>query len=276
MSLTNGAVTRTKCGEEIPMSTSVNSSNSVALVQFSGEGLQGVFSQHSINTDIVRFVKKGSPRLSDNVFEIPFRDDLTGVSLCQGKQFLFWYSKSIRSGQRGIGDHISYAWFGGVDDGHLFLSQMEPEIVDILLSSGEKGFFEALKPEPIKLAEELYRVSAVRQGDIFAVPFWIPPGELGQLFSKRRELPSTGEHQVFNTHHKVLGIYTDYLEFEVPMTLSTRHLYNDSFRKRPTALAHGIIQAPDHAPVQLKELHLLAQTAYLTYFAQSSGALSGD
>lgn len=140
--------------------------------------------------------------------------------------------------------------FGGTDE-KPFLVDMGSSIFEIFKERGAEGFYDAIKPQDIKDFEKELGVTCKRQGDIFAVPIpysWQEMRRFLFLFNreklKEKEVTSS---PVFGTRHKLTGT-----------EISLGRWFSN-----PAVLANGVIEAPDHAPLKLKEVHFLSQTRYL-------------
>jgi hypothetical protein len=142
-------------------------------------------------------------------------------------------------------------YFGGTDE-EPFLVRLNPEAGKFFNEGGEDGFIEALKPPIVKQAESLFMKTARRQGDIFAVPtlFCWKTVQLMAALGLGDSVPihATVEDQssVFGTRHLFTGERMDL------------KVHGKTFE-----VAEGIVEAPDHASMELTFPHILAQTAYL-------------
>ena len=172
--------------------------------------------------------------------------------LQEGRQFLF------------IGRQNRNIYFGGTDE-QPFLTQMVDSLTHSQLlnhiSGGiypeyemdEQEFYNALKPEVISYLEQRHDVQTKRQGDIFAVKI---PHTMQEIVRANAvlgsdEKPTQGEWSVFDTRHTLNG--------------SRFHttLFDDDNGLWDGVVAQGTMTAPNHKPINLNGLHVLAQTQYL-------------
>ena len=162
-------------------------------------------------------------------------------SLRNGNQFLY------RTGNR--------MWFGGTDE-EPFLVEMDPKLIGTYVQSqgSDDALYRELVPESIlKITSEVSPTRSYRrQGDIFAARFC---GE--QYFEKNlsfmvRTSVRRGEFNVLGTRHVGLG---------------TGLWINEESRQgdlRGNVLFRGVIQAPDHHPLELNDaFYMLGQTRHI-------------
>ncbi len=146
-------------------------------------------------------------------------------------------------------------WFGGTDE-NAFLVRLDTDVLNIFMSNGEEGFFEALTPPLIRDFSEQFEVGHQRQGDIFYVqaPFgWkeiesslrMIKGSKGSV--KPKETSKLG-FSVFGTRHILKGRFMS----DIPLL---------GYKK--TTLIEGKLKAPDHTTRILKGPHIISQTQYL-------------
>lgn len=192
------------------------------------------------------FIDVNQPnRIQDRIL-LPKNPEAEFFLLQRRRQFLYReYSQS----SLGI-------WFGGTDE-NPFLVQVGKEAFNAFKIRGEKGFYEALKPEVIKAIEKRFNLTSNRQGDIWAAPLpsysWHKVNFIALLCSGEPTEPqSIKSESIFGTRHRLTGLYVDPVdkllrleEFPIPV------------------FAEGIIEAPDHTPMKLEGVHVLAQTEYL-------------
>lgn len=173
------------------------------------------------------------------------------VELKNGKQFLF-VNKHKRT------NHVTY-WFGGTDV-HPFLVQIVYDAFEAYKKKDEKGFYKYLKPKIIRRLEKMFgKKNTKRQGCIWAYP--LPVGwKIMMLLNKaallcdfvRTPLDSNKLKKlikVFDTRHKIKGLYWEARK-------SSRYAF-------PVALAKGVLKARAQKPIELKKVHVLAQTCGL-------------
>lgn len=173
--------------------------------------------------------------------------------LQKGRQFLFQHQRPA------FGDEI---WFGGTDESP-FLVQLTDEAFLIFEAEGEEEFYKELKPEVIAIFEKELKISAKRQGDIFALPIpysWEDAGRFalfflgldfwcGASFVGKPKANKVRRRSIFGTRHRLTGKHMDFREkFIEPENL---------------VFAEGTVEAPNHSSMKLQGIHLLAQTANL-------------
>lgn len=182
---------------------------------------------------------------------LPFhgQDDESGVFLLKsGVQFL-WRRRSHYD--------PGVVYFGGTDE-EAFLVRLHPDVWRFFQGGGEEVFFQALKPSSIKIIERISKRKTRRQGDIFAAKFeslsWKVVLALNFLHEKGK-----GEE----------GPRTSPVEYDKITVFETRHLFTGVGLQASLPLlgeavfVEGLLQAPDHADVELKGIHVLRQAAYL-------------
>lgn len=180
--------------------------------------------------------KYGMPLRKDSTIYLPKDDNVEFFPLLSGKQFILWVSGHNESG----------CFFGGTDE-QPFLVRLKQEYLAYFARNGEKGFLESLKPRLIYRAEHIFKMSAIRQGDIFAVPLpysWKELDKMQELcFDIGINPKSVKNVSLFGTRHTITG------------AICTGTLMG----MNELSLGEGILSAPDHAPRELKGPHLLAQ-----------------
>jgi hypothetical protein len=182
------------------------------------------------------------PSLADNVIHLPSGEENDFFCLKKGKQFLFV--------QEGMLDN-SY-WFGGTDESP-FVVEITGYAFHAFETGGEKGFYDFLKPEIIKKLEKKFKVKAKRQGDIWAFPLPFITWECLELLRMLDLECYTFENEksvgVLETRHTIEGNYMD-------LEVSENEVSGGNYR----VFAQGTLKSPNHAPLELETLHLLAQT----------------
>ena len=187
---------------------------------------------------------------------------LTGSSkdkfypLKRGEQFLF-FSKT--HGQ---------PLFGGTDGESIFLSPIYIVASDVFLEKGEEAFYQALKPEIVREMEKHFGVEVRRQGDLFAVSLESFTWEnLNLLHALLLYHSGIDEHRFVNikqvkkkpvlaTKHRLTGkMAFVYVEFVYP--------------PKTYPVVEGVLEAPNHKPLVLEGLHLLARSAGVIYSDES-------
>jgi hypothetical protein len=184
-------------------------------------------------------------RFGEDIFLPPVRNAEFHL-LNDGSQFLYRIPPVESSrGYRYSGS----LYFGGTDE-NVFLVQLEQRLYNLFIKDGEDRFYDALKPEPIKNVEEKWKIVTKRQGDIFASPLPISWEEIEKVIYlylfKKPEVVEVEEKTIFGTRHKITGPCIENLQTKT---------YRPSY-----SIAEGLIEAPDHTPLELEGLHLLAQT----------------
>ena len=174
----------------------------------------------------------GSPIREGAKIVLPLHPRAEFHSLQNGRQFLFLSATKP-----------SECWFGGTDE-KPFLAQLREPALTAFCDSGENGFFASLKPGIVHDLEKGLGVVALRQGDIFAVPLPLDEKHMGivsHLHCWKWE--DADDFRVFGTRHKLTGEYSDDVAVRGGFRL----------------LATGVLEAPDHKPLRLEKVHLLAQ-----------------
>lgn len=186
---------------------------------------------------------------------LPYAENFEFTPLRDGVQFLYLANWT--------------PWFIGTDvDGALFATSLAMQIRRIFEEGGEPAFYEALKPEAIRECETASGCEKTRrQGDIWTYPLgddwkkidcsrWIrtSPPDRRARWKKRRFDPILieGKTAVFGTRHQLVGRWQTF--------------WMSSTETRPgipLIVGEGTLSAPDHAPLDLKGPHLIAQTAML-------------
>lgn len=143
-------------------------------------------------------------------------------------------------------------WFGGTDE-QPFLVRINQAPFEVFQKNGETAFYQALKPDVVHFCERAFKVEAKRQGDIFAAALPWSWDELGNiayvLVWTNLEITPTERkqerRQVFGTRHTLQGIYRS----------GSNHVVH--------SFGEGVLTAPDHSPLTLEGVHLIAQTKNL-------------
>lgn len=154
-------------------------------------------------------------------------------------------------------DH-STVWFGGTDE-NPFLVRIDDRPFSEYCRHGPSGFYKSLTPE---LPGDTY----CRQGDIFATPIPFTWEEIVKAYKFihgwavepiefKTDINGRG---IFGTRHQLKGLVLDHT-VRMPETFVGGFGPNSTY----LVLAEGTVAAPDHADMELKEIHALAQTRYL-------------
>ncbi len=197
------------------------------------------------------------PRRKGNEIVLRLVDQMMFVPILEDKQFICCYPK----------DHSSYRtqpeiWFGGTDENPFLvrLGANQDVIVGvntILKGEGVEPFFEALKPTRLSDVERLFGTKAKRQGDIFALPTrwsWTEFEKMSVLLGLfLKGAKDRDEWSLFQTRYSIKGRI-------VEVELRPERYGNDRIE---TTLATGMLEAPDHQPLELEKIHVLFQSAGL-------------
>ena len=190
---------------------------------------------------------KGLPQRNEEEITLPEDEEVQYFPLQKGEQFLILALHK--------GDHevvpSQRLYFGGTDE-RPFLVEMEPKVL-LALKRGEKGFYNALKPEGVEFCEQKFGTKAVRQGDWFAVPIplkWDSVHGLLGLFSN--------DHKIVTKKEKGIPIGgTRHLLIEGQcVAFSYHHL-------GCTIIGEGLLRAPDHEDKILEGPHAFFQMKHL-------------
>jgi hypothetical protein len=167
--------------------------------------------------------------------------------LREGKQFLVKLNDKY-SPTNGV-------WFGGTDE-EPFMVEIERTPFDEYWTSGsEQAFYQSLVPRGILEIAEENNIEYKRQGDIFAVKFCSEKYFDKNLARIVNCTVKEGETRILRTRHIGIGI---------GIILSGLNSTSSPL------LFKGVIEAPDHAPLNLEDgFYLLEQTRYLVNPAQA-------
>lgn len=194
--------------------------------------------------------KEAVPFRRGNKIVLPDDPSLDFFPLQRGKQFLI-----IDSGM---------VWFGGTDKQAPFFVAIDSEIVSRVFDErckrlNERAFYRLLKPRIIRDIEKRFGVSHIRQGDLWAVlipHLWSDIAFNAFLsFGSATRAKSARSFSVFKTHHRLNGYYID---------LADCGADNNDLFGPPPFFATGIVKAPNHPPMELKGIYVLAQTEWLS------------
>jgi len=154
---------------------------------------------------------------------------------------------------KGLRDEYLDCYFGGTDENPFLVSIMPQDVIAKGFSKDtgwyklwkEGEFYDFLKPDKISTLEKDYGLEkTLRQGDIFAYPHPTQNWKdiMVNYLSHDIKLQE-GRFRLFETRHEITGTL-----------LETRY----------STIAQGIIRAPDHNDLNLKQICVLAQTAHLS------------
>ena len=189
---------------------------------------------------------KGLPRREGEEITLPEDEEVQYFPLRRGEQFLI---VALQKGEYGRQDQRLY--FGGTDE-RPFLVEMQPQVL-LAPKKGERGFYDAIKPEGAKFCEEKFGTKAVRQGDWFAVPIplnWDSVHGLLGLFSEDHKIVTKKEKgiPVGGTRHLLIAGQC--------VAFAYNHL-------GCTIIGEGLLRAPDHTDKVLEGPHAFFQTRHL-------------
>ena len=177
-----------------------------------------------------------SPQRERNRIGLPLDSHVRYFPFLDGKQFLI--------------QAVNRAWFGGTDE-EPFLVEMNPEIIDNYIEDrgNVDAFYADLVPSRVSDLSKETGIPYRRQGDIFAAKF-------------------CGERYFEDRLASLVGAKVQEAEMSI---LGTRHrgkgrgiIINSDSRRDTQVLFRGVIEAPDHKPINLSDgLYLLGQTRYI-------------
>lgn len=178
------------------------------------------------------------PTREKEEIRLPVRTDAEFYSLRKGQQFIFRLAQA------------NEVYFGGTDE-EPFLVRLDPTVFGYFRQGGEGAFFGALVPELVSDTCDKFGQKYRRQGDIFAVPVpmtWKSLRQATTLISDEApvEVQDANRRSIFKTRH-----------------LFTGHAMEGKLVKSLGLFVEGLIEAPDHEPLELKRIFLLSQTRYL-------------
>jgi len=184
------------------------------------------------------------PSRKDDVIIIPKTG--YGLYILQNTSQFLLLQKEKREDKR--------VWFGGTDE-MSFLVELDDGDGDYgtdYFSLWERNkFYGAIKPDVIKMYEKRYGVGkTVRQGDFFGYPLpeqnWGKIMEWSKTFDRQDSYFATGKDGG-----------------SLPLN-ETRHRFQGEICSfTGNMIAKGIITAPDHKPLELTKICVLAQTNHL-------------
>lgn len=230
----------------------------------------------------IEFTRRNKPFREGKTIFLPNKPWVEFYPLKKGKQFLFRMPFGETS--KGKWPEFIGVWFGGTDEKpnqNPFLLELFKSINDysplfeIFKKKGEKAFYKTLKPEIITKAEEIFEEAPKRQGTIWAVRFpykWEEIIFYSLLYlGERLKLKSKKEGKILGTLHRFTGSYLNlesiYNEKRIDCIFinMSRGCISNVSNINPVhhILAEGIIDSPDHSPMVLKGVHILARTKWL-------------
>lgn len=184
------------------------------------------------------------PSREDDVITIPKTG--YGLYILQNTTQFLLLQKRKDNGKR--------VWFGGTDE-MSFLVELDDGDghygADYFSMWERNEFYNAIKPDVIKMYEEKYGIAkTMRQGDFFCYPLPVQDWAKILLWSQTFARQSS----TFKTGQSGGGL---------PLN-ETRHRFRGEICSHAgNILAKGVITAPDHKPLELTEICVIAQTKHL-------------
>lgn len=201
----------------------------------------------------IRNAQRNPPYRDKDLIVLPDEPKAEFCPLQNGRQFL------LRSWPVTRNWPITRIWFGGTDE-NPFLVELENDVFEVFKKRGQKGFYEALKPKVITAIEKRFNVASQRQGDIWAVPIpsWDDANFVMLLcFGETLKPRTVKSKSIFGTRHRLTGRWVNpdivYLRWPI-----CGYVYDN-----PIIFAEGTVEGPGHSPMELKGVHVLAQTRHL-------------
>ena len=197
------------------------------------------------------------PKRKEAEIVIPDHGEVEFFPLSNGDQFLL-----------ALGNDEGGAWFGGTDE-NPFLSHLSFTSLEVFHKDGEDAFYQWLKPKGVIKLEEGFRVRAKRQGDFFFVPSPLSFEEWEALADCNGALRSYCEYKresslrLIGTRHVLQGraLRTQTISAQDGKWRSARPSCYDEpeIWSHDLFLVSGVVTAPDHKPLELKEPHFVFQ-----------------
>lgn len=186
------------------------------------------------------------PRREGSTIILPYRGDLQLYKLQKD-----WNQFIARL-------DYSTGWFGGTDE-NPFLVRISNRPFDCYCRYGPDGFYNSLIPD---LPGKTHR----RQGDIFACPIPFSWEEIVKacryIDGMRVEVLSISEDRpIFGTRHSIRG---QALDRRLTIKGDPDSGIDRAHERQWYDLVEGTVVAPDHTPMELIGVHVLAQTLHLT------------
>ena len=192
---------------------------------------------------------RGQPVIQGSDIYLPLERRSHFVALQGGKQFLFHYRNPD-----GYTEFTTY--FGGTDESSAFLTEL-PEDVNffaIYEMDGEEAFYESLKPGLVRNYEKRFRTTALRQGDLFAVPIgnWADVKKAWHLVIPVDLTLKPVSSTILDTRHTLHGSATD--DFSIIYHAISNYSILSSI---DCMFGQGTLEAPDHEPLRLEGIHFI-------------------
>lgn len=204
---------------------------------------------------VIRWSSAEGPVRKGPEIVLPLLEGISFIPLQDGQQFLYVYGPKAVNYAR-----VSGCWFGGTDE-NPFLVRLNDgdylrQSIRAIEKEGESVFYEALRPEDLGGLEKFTQTTAKRQGDIFALPI-SPSWSSLQKEMERCSAMFGAQIVVVKSEKKV----------ECPV-FGTRHILKGTCAEvRADSIvrtfATGALEAPDHSPLGLDNVHALFQSAGL-------------
>lgn len=201
-------------------------------------------------------------RERDGTLHFPWRPNMMFIPIRDGTQFAVRYAGP----ESGFHPLNGTTFFAGMDESP-FVSRISDTVFDVLKWSGEDAFFYELKPDAIKLMEQLHGDNGrttVRQGDIWyhkAGRSWGDLLEEQENHGKRslrdgnlKTVYDKGTANLFRgVRHRISG-----------RRLEGESLHIDKFDLNRVVVAEGVLSAPDHEnKIAHPGPHVFARTPHL-------------
>ena len=183
------------------------------------------------------------PSREDDVITIP-KTGYVFYILQNTSQFLLLQKK------KGDGKRV---WFGGTDEAS-FLVELDDGDghygTDYFSMWERNEFYNSIKPDVIKMYEKKYGVAAtMRQGDFFGYP--LPEQRWGKIMEWSQTFARQDDY------------FTTTNSGSLPLNETRHRFQGDICSFTGNIIAKGIITAPDHTPLELTKICVLAQTKHL-------------
>lgn len=194
-----------------------------------------------------------SPCRKDNQIFLPLSPGSYFWFLKDGNQFLYKMKD----------DRV---FFGGTDEQACFVVELKVQSINHYSADGEEGFYRALKPKEIKSLElKLKTAIPMRQGDWWAIKLPHTWEDLKGIY----EMLTSWEFQIWKTSERFE--FGDFWKHGSLRLNLTRHVVRGMMaevntmknRCRSCFIVEGVVEAPDHRPLQLIGPHALFQSELL-------------
>ncbi len=188
-------------------------------------------------------IMNGLPTKNGSLLILPKDEKLDFYPLMKGEQFLV--------GVQGR------TYFGGTDE-KPFLAEIDSNAIEVFKEAGEEAFYEALKPfQIIELEKEHGKQHTRRQGDFYVYPCFEAADtqsfmeEKSKLFSQINFRWLTDKSAGETRHH-----FTGHA-----MTVNKKFGEGEkAVFSKEYELIKGVLNAPDHRPLELLTWHYIFQS----------------